>query len=102
MKRNMSGYFLRVGGGLRPGPLWSALVWSVSDTGAVLSVSFGQFCSPETDKTALLSAPVHTAPQTTTHLVNSNHVRVNSGKNAEIFWQKWKTSVILLLDVDNS
>ncbi len=50
---------------LHPGPLYSALVWSVSDTGAVLSVSFGQVCSPVTDKTAPSSATVHTALQST-------------------------------------
>ncbi len=39
--------FHGVGGGLRPGPVCSALVWSVSD------------------KTSPLSAPVHTALQST-------------------------------------
>jgi len=54
-----------VGGGLRLGPVCSALVWSVSDTEVFLSVSFGQVCSPETDRKAPLSAPVHTALQST-------------------------------------
>lgn len=42
----------------------SALVWNESDMKTVLSVSFGQECSPETDKTAFMSASIHTAPQT--------------------------------------
>ena len=52
-------------GGMRPGPLYSALVWNGSDTEAVLPVPFGQVYSPVTDKTAPLSAPVHTALQST-------------------------------------
>ena len=67
--------------GVGPGPLCSALVWSVSDTKVVLSVPLGQVCSSVTDKTALLSAPVHTALQSTEtqdadpHSVKSNQER---------------------------
>ncbi len=62
---NKMGAVQGAGSGLRPGPLCAALVWNVSDIEAVLSVPFGPVCSPVTDKTAPLSAPVRTALQNT-------------------------------------